>query len=528
MPSSRFPVLSALTLALVAGLLATSATLPAQAASGSSDPHPVVSGVISGLTISERTTSVAARRALDQAADVLAPKSDRQAKRTLRAQTGDATMALTNLFVHRNEMSASDQTKAARLVARPAAGKRVCSTKVPVCVHWVTRGDDRSTWSWVKTVRSVMEHVYTTYKRAGYRRPVGDGAVGGKKNYIDIYLRDVYDQGYYGYCAPAGEPANAPKGSTTAKAYCVLDNDYARSQYGTRHTPAENLKVTAAHEFFHAIQFAYDAGEDLWFMEATATWAEDELYTGINDNLQYLPYGQLRHPRTPLDKTTTYGVYGNWLFFRYLSERMPRKSGGLPLIIRQIWQHADSTKGKKRNDYSIQAVAHAIKDRGKLLRTIYLQFAEANHHPQAAYREGKANNYPTAPVTKAVTIRPLASSASGAYTLAHLTSASTRFVPQNTVGRRLRVRVHLTHPGMQAAIVTVYLRSGKLAKYPVKLNGAGSGTVTVPFGSASVAKAELTIASSVHAYTCWKGTGMSCHGKPKYNSLRDTWSGTLV
>ena len=35
-------------------------------------------------------------------------------------------------------------------------------------------------------------------------------------------------------------------------------------------TPLENLQVTAAHEFFHAVQFAYDAYEDGWFIEGTA------------------------------------------------------------------------------------------------------------------------------------------------------------------------------------------------------------------------------------------------------------------
>jgi hypothetical protein len=29
--------------------------------------------------------------------------------------------------------------------------------------------------------------------------------------------------------------------------------------------------VTAAHEFFHAIQYGYDVSEDPWLMESTAT-----------------------------------------------------------------------------------------------------------------------------------------------------------------------------------------------------------------------------------------------------------------
>ena len=56
----------------------------------------------------------------------------------------------------------------------------------------------------------------------------------------------------------------------------VLDNDYKSRQFPTN-TPVENMQVTAAHEYFHAVQFAYDITDDLWFLESTATWAEDEL-----------------------------------------------------------------------------------------------------------------------------------------------------------------------------------------------------------------------------------------------------------
>ena len=56
----------------------------------------------------------------------------------------------------------------------------------------------------------------------------------------------------------------------------------------TASQPINALRVTAAHEFFHAIQFAYDVKEDLWFMEGSATWVEDEVYDSINDNYQFL------------------------------------------------------------------------------------------------------------------------------------------------------------------------------------------------------------------------------------------------
>ena len=75
------------------------------------------------------------------------------------------------------------------------------------------------------------------------------------------------------------------------------------------------LKVTAAHEFFHAVQFAYDIGEDGWFMESTATWMEEHVYDAINDNLQYLATSPLAQPLIPLDQTSGLRVYGAWIFW---------------------------------------------------------------------------------------------------------------------------------------------------------------------------------------------------------------------
>ena len=81
----------------------------------------------------------------------------------------------------------------------------------------------------------------------------------------------------------------------------MLDNDYSRGEFPTN-TPEENLQVTAAHEYFHAVQFGYDVAEDGWVMEATATWAEDELYDGVNDNVQYLRSGPMSLPHGSLDQ----------------------------------------------------------------------------------------------------------------------------------------------------------------------------------------------------------------------------------
>ena len=52
------------------------------------------------------------------------------------------------------------------------------------------------------------------------------------------------------------------------------------------------LKVTIAHEFFHTIQYSYFFGnilnENIWWLEATATLMEDEVYDSIDDYINYM------------------------------------------------------------------------------------------------------------------------------------------------------------------------------------------------------------------------------------------------
>ena len=124
-------------------------------------------------------------------------------------------------------------------------------------------------------------------------------------------------------------------------AYCVLDDDYYISQFRVS-GPMDPLKVTAAHEFFHAVQFAYDIGEDGWFMESTATWMEEHVYDQINDNRQYLTTSPLAQPMIPLDQTSGFRVYGAWIFWQFLTEYFGSAAPD-PNIVRAVWRKADGS-----------------------------------------------------------------------------------------------------------------------------------------------------------------------------------------
>ena len=275
-------------------------------------------GVMSQATAdpepAERTTPRAAHRALADARAVL----DRSAA-TQPTGGRDASLVLRDLALNLDDLPAADRLAAKRILSRPSDGGSdpqsngytvgeatpVCGSDT--CVHYVTTTTDApsltdgadagSTPDYVDRVLATVEHVHDVYVGAGYREPKSDGPIGGGSNLTDIYLANL-GTGLYGYCAPEGSGSARDR-----KAYCVLDDDYT----GFPRTQLENVQVTAAHEYFHAVQYAYDATEASWFMEATATWAEDEVYDAVNDNVQYLRAGQIGRPDLPLDRSYTNG-----------------------------------------------------------------------------------------------------------------------------------------------------------------------------------------------------------------------------
>ena len=314
-----------------------------------------------------------------------------RARRT--AGRPDATLALRDLFRALPSLDAGDRREARGILARPTDGpddrqgdgylvpaERKCRNHI--CLHWVTTtADAPPSQAWVDTTLAFMNKVWRTEVRTlGYRPPVSDRRRGGNDK-LDVYLKELGSRGLYGYCAPE---RRAPGEKWLASGYCVLDNDFAVVQYGA--PPRDSLRVTAAHEFFHAVQFAYDYGEDPWLMEATATWMEERVADDVNDNRQYLPYGQLGSPGRPLDlfKQQGFNQYGNWVFFEYLSHRFGNG------VVRSIWTRAGAYPGSG-HQYSTTAVKGVLRKHGGF-SSVYRSFAAANVFPGRTYDEGQKSS----------------------------------------------------------------------------------------------------------------------------------------
>ena len=430
----------------------------------------------------------------------------------------DATLALRDLFATLPRLSASDRVKARAILARPTQGnndpygdgytvssKRRCTPRI--CIHWVpTTVDAPPSGRWVGRSLRTMKSVWAKeVGKLGYRRPVTDGRRGGNRKF-DVYLSDVGAKGLYGYCAPE---FTKPGYRRLASGYCVLDNDFARSQFGAK--PSDSLKVTAAHEFFHAVQFAYDYLEDPWMMEATATWIEERYADGVNDNRQYLPAGQLVQTFTPLDTFDPDSAvqYGNWVFFEYLSKRFG------PGVVRRIWKQAGAFKGDGQT-YSTNAVKRVLP-RTASFKKVFSQFSSANITPSRSYPEGRF--WPTPTLVSQGTLGR-GEDTSGTLTIDHMSTQDVRITPEADLDRRkFRLRITVDGPASQTAPAAAIVRqkpSGGFERLSIRLDSGGAGTKVVPFNHRQTKRVWLVVSNASTRFDC-SGNDFtySCSGTPR-------------
>lgn len=466
--------------------------------------------------------------------------------------TRDLTLLLRDLRLELPALARPERRAALGFLARPTDGgpgdntyqgasDHDCGSGEPgagtdYCVHWAESGADappnadtaprNDIPDQVDRTRAVLGTVWErVVARGGYRAPRPDAS--GPNDKLDIYLADIGDELLYGYCA--SEPIPRDDGRDTT-GFCVFDDDYATSQYPSL-SPRANLQVTAAHEFFHAVQFGYDAGEDDWLMEGTATWVEDEVFDEVDDNRYYLRNSPLSSPGRPLDHGRGMGVYGTWIWWRFLSERFPESGRtGLPLVIRQVWRAADDSDPSRPGAYSVQAVRRVLARHDASLTEAFARFGEANRRPAQTYDEGSAGRYPTAPLTDSYLLsRTRRALPKQVAVLDHLSNRSYAFRPADGLTDDWRLRVEVDAPSTRRqpfAHMTVYAGDGSTRRRTVRLSERGIGARTVGFGS-EIERVELTLTNAGRRYDCWAGTDYACQGRSLEDDLRTTFTASI-
>jgi len=450
------------------------------------------------------------------------------------------TLVLRDLVARYRQLDPSDQAEALRILARPDDGRsdpQGDGYSVPsrydctadFCVHWVdttadapspTDANGNGIPDYVETVEQVTQTVWDTeVGKLGYRPPLPDDTSlnHGPDGKLDIYLADLGNDGLYGYCT-TDDPRAFTGTPGPVSAYCVVDNDFSPAQYSGYGgaTGVQALEVTVAHEFFHAIQAGYNLFNDLVLVEGTAVWMEDEVYNDINDNYYYLKFSALKRPGVPFDLAVTNSAsnywgfeYGAFVFYRYLSERFQT-----PDIIRRIWEFADASPGGK-DEYSLQAIDSALRERGTTFRDAFADWTAANAFPAAFYSEGAA--YPVPPKSPKETLVARTAHESARLKLDHLTSHYIEFVPGPRLKANARLRIQLALPTRGksgAATVLCVSPSGAITAVRAQLTPTGTAVVTVPFNRSKVSSVVLVLTNAGADYSCGHGTAYACNGVP--------------
>jgi len=187
----------------------------------------------------------------------------------------------------------------------------------------LTDSDNNGLYDFIEVTAEAFEHSLSFFvDTLGYNPPPPDNGHDGDE--YDIYI-DALGRGYYGE-TNSEDPVPGTEGSTS---FIRIHNTFNYGHYTTGH---DGIRVTAAHELHHAVQFGYSwRYEDSYFHEITSTWFEDVVFDDINDYLQYLPslFDNLDRPFNTYNGRNEYGM-AIWLHF--LSKRFNNN------IVREIWE----------------------------------------------------------------------------------------------------------------------------------------------------------------------------------------------
>jgi hypothetical protein len=493
----------------------------------------ILATLVAVLALPAAAEARTARAALDEALALFAPAAP-GASRAGGRESREATLALRELAMRLSELGPRERRLAERLLARPTSARalnryvlvarRACDRHV--CVWWSTSGRDapppadRDRDGVPNQVERTQRVLRTVWRREigdfGYLPPLPDGSSRSPDERLDVYLTDVGQYGLYGYCA-SDDPRLGNARARGIWSYCVFDNDFGVAQYAPGASGVKALRVTAAHEFFHAVQSRYDFREDRFLLESTAVWIEDEVYDGVNDNLAWLSLGPLMPENTEavgpwlsLDVSPSelsdplYTLnYGSWIFVRFLSERLDRK------IVREIWERA-----RKRT--SVRAIVGAVSARGLDFRKVFAEFGVWNTAPAAFYSEGAL--YPAA----GTAALPLATAVP--WDMYHLANDYLEVPVAGTGATSLNLTLDLPapeQPGLPEANVLVFDAAG-VRRFEIALDVGGNAAAAVPVTGATRVVLVLTNAGS--DTVCGQGTYFACGGA----SLDDVLDGYLV
>ncbi len=306
--------------------------------------------------------------------------------------------------IHFNEFSFEKQNTIQNILSRRETETSLVSPSGIFRIHFDTtgmhapdyfNGDEKTIQLSVDSLAIAFDSSYNyEVNILGYDPPPSDGTDGGDDLY-DVYISRLGSR-FYGYTDWESI------GNGQSKSYITIDNRM------DVHSPGiAGARVTAAHEFHHAIQvgnYRDNIGCDTYYYEITSTSMEEFVYDSVNDYYFYLP-PFFSHPNrrfTYMSSCSASEGYDRVLWNVFLKEYFEQEDGsnkGLELIKRswELMRDPDRT--------AIEAINLAIVENGMTMKTMFSEFGKWLYFTGYRAKENKyfseAKDYPL--------IKPMAS-----------------------------------------------------------------------------------------------------------------------
>ncbi len=174
-----------------------------------------------------------------------------------------------------DQLSLKQQNKISQFLSRPETELSAISPSGYFRIHYNPDGIHAPKYD-LNELALALDSAYNfEVNKLGYLAPPEDNNEGGD-NLYDVYIQDLgLIYGYTDFFLQDNSPS-----------YIVIDNDFA--VHFTK--GIDGARVTAAHEFHHAIQVGHYKyrSEDSFFYEMLSTSMEEFVYDSINDYYDYI------------------------------------------------------------------------------------------------------------------------------------------------------------------------------------------------------------------------------------------------
>ncbi len=217
------------------------------------------------------------------------------------------------IYRARNSLSASAKEEILSM-AEPTGLQNTYTTPQGHFVMHYTTADgtpDKTSEAYARKLGGYLEYSWDVYVNVlGFHPPTD--------NIIDVNIKNLDDK----TPAQTGFPFSL---------YIFMDFDSCNNESGQCREVTDNeTKTNAAHEMFHAIQTAYDFGEEHWIAEGTANWAADVAFDDINLYFIFINYWAYNPPLINPDYSINKNfiapfvadphVYTTVLYWKFFSE----------------------------------------------------------------------------------------------------------------------------------------------------------------------------------------------------------------